>query len=161
MKRTGAWIQHMADHGKTVDVWLCIECGLAFPFGHGDLARWHGTQFHKTCQHASGDGPGAQMKHVGAMSPQAARTLCGPRVGMAPLAAPPRAAPPALVASIGERVKVAPALAVVAPVAKAAPAASVPASASAATCVSCGEPLVGGACPMNTPDWPHVVTAAG
>ena len=132
---------HMIANDRTIDVWLCLACGLAYPSDSRDL-DWHTTVvFHRECLISQNRNQG-QMKHVGMMSSHAASVLCGPRFNR--IAAPPKQEPARLSASIAERVKEPPRLAVV--------------PTPAETCVSCGDTLVDGECPSNTPGWPHVVS---
>lgn len=146
--------------GRDVDVWICMSCGQAFPSDNRELAVSDpstGNLFHATCRESSTRNRG-HCKHVGMMGSRAAAALCGPRFQRRdepPAAAPVQADQPSrFSATVGDRLRAAakptPVLAVV-PEPAAVP--------SDQTCISCGEVLVDGRCPQNTPGWPHITGA--
>lgn len=126
---------------STVDVWLCMACGLAFPFDSKELSMVNTANRHVTC--VNRDHSRGYLKHVGDMPLNAARALCGPRFSRHDAPAEP---PRALAASIGERTRVPVVL-------RLAPTPPHPAD----ECKGCGEPLVDGTCPLNNAAWPHEV----
>jgi hypothetical protein len=131
---------------STIDVWLCMSCGHAFPFDNREISLVGTTNRHVNCHgRVAQNISRGHLKHIGDMAMQAAEALCGARFQRH---LPP---PTALTASIGERTKPV-VLSLVTPTPERNRLTSTP------ECKSCGEPLTDGACQYNTPHWPHETT---